>query len=170
MGKFSLSLPVVFSPCLLVPLCRPMAFLQCFHLPPLDGPYAAFDLFSRPIPPVQLEQLGNGVFREPAADDPGWHAAYKKSRHKKEFRSEHAEEIAQHEAAKQAFDTLGGKPIPKVAQLSKEYAALLAEKRAEYEKYKALRQEMITIRTAKQNVDRILGLEQEETHSTEISR
>ena len=86
------------------------------------------------------------------------YAAYKKSRHKKEFRAEHAEEIAQHEAAKQAFDALGGRPIPKVAQLSKEYAALLAEKRAEYEEYKALRQEMITIRTAKQNVDRILGL------------
>lgn len=98
------------------------------------------------------------------------YAAYKKSRHKKEFRTEHAEEIAQHEAAKQAFDALGGKPIPKVAQLSKEYDALLAEKWAEYEKYKVLRQEMITIRTAKQNVDRILGLEQETARSTEISR
>lgn len=86
------------------------------------------------------------------------YAAYKKSRHKKEFRAEHAEELAQHEAAKKAFDALGGKPIPKVAQLSKEYAALLAEKQAEYEKYKTLRQEMITIRTAKQNVDRILGI------------
>lgn len=86
------------------------------------------------------------------------YAAYKKSRHKKEFRAEHAEELAQHEAAKKAFDALGGKPIPKVAQLSKEYAALLAEKQAEYEKYKTFRQEMITIRTAKQNVDRILGI------------
>ena len=98
------------------------------------------------------------------------YAAYKKSRHKKEFRAEHAEELAQHEAAKQAFDALGGKPIPKVAQLSKEYAALLAEKRAEYENYKTLRQEMITIRTAKQNVDRILGPEQETVRSTEMNR
>ena len=57
-----------------------------------------------------------------------------------------------------------------MAQLSKEYAALLAEKRAEYEKYKALRQEMITIRTAKQNVDRILGLEQGTARSTEMNR
>ena len=31
------------------------------------------------------------------------------------------------EAAKRAFDALGGKPIPKVAQLSEQYAALLAE-------------------------------------------
>ena len=46
------------------------------------------------------------------------YAAYKKSRHKKEFLAEHGAEIAQHEAAKKAFDALGGKPIPKVAQLS----------------------------------------------------
>ncbi len=47
------------------------------------------------------------------------YAAYKKSRHKKEFRAEHADELQKHEAAKKAFDALNGKPIPKVAQLSK---------------------------------------------------
>ena len=85
------------------------------------------------------------------------YAAYKKSRHKKEFLEKHGDEIAQHEAAKKAFDALGGKPIPKVAQLSDEYAKLLAEKQAEYERYKTFRQEMLTFETAKQNVDRILG-------------
>ena len=87
------------------------------------------------------------------------YAAYKKSRHKKEFLAEHADEIAQHEAAKKAFDALDGRPILKVAQLSEEYAKLLNEKKAEYERYKAYRQDMITYETAKQNVDRILGLE-----------
>ena len=87
------------------------------------------------------------------------YAAYKKSRHKKDFLAEHGAEIAQHEAAKKAFDALGGKPIPKVAQLSGEYAALLQEKQEQYEQYKALRQDMITYQTALQNVDRILGLE-----------
>ena len=86
------------------------------------------------------------------------YAAYKKSRHKKEFLAEHGAEIAQHEAAKKAFDALGGKPIPKVAQLSEQYAALLAEKQEQYTQYKALRQDMISYRTAKQNVDKILGL------------
>ena len=86
------------------------------------------------------------------------YATYKKSRHKKEFLAEHGAEIAQHEAAKKAFDALGGKPIPKVAQLSQEYAALLAEKQEQYAEYKALRQDMIAYRTAKQNVDKILGL------------
>ena len=86
------------------------------------------------------------------------YAAYKKSRHKKEFLAEHGAEIAQHETAKKAFDALGGKPIPKVAQLSEQYAALLAEKQEQYTQYKALRQDMISYRTAKQNVDKILGL------------
>ncbi len=90
------------------------------------------------------------------------YAAYKKSRHKKEFRAEHEAEIAQHEAAKKAFDALGSKPIPKVAQLSQEYAELLAEKQREYEEYRAARQDMIAYQTAKQNVDKILGLELEE--------
>ena len=90
------------------------------------------------------------------------YAAYKKSRHKKEFLAEHGAEIAQHEAAKKAFDALGGKPIPKVAQLSQEYAALLAEKQERSAEYTALRQDMIDYRTMKQNVDKILGLVPEE--------
>ncbi len=84
---------------------------------------------------------------------------YKKSRHKKEYRTQHADEIRKHEAAKAAFDALGGRPIPKVAQLSEEYAALLAEKKERYEEYKVARKDMIDYQTAKQNVDRILGLE-----------
>ena len=90
------------------------------------------------------------------------YAAYKRSRHRKKFLAEHGAEIAQHEAAKRAFDALGGKPIPKVAQLSQEYAELLAEKQTQYEEYRAARQDMIAYQTAKQNVDKILGLELEE--------
>ena len=90
------------------------------------------------------------------------YAAYKKSRHKKEFLAKHGAEIAQHEAAKEAFDALGGKPIPKVAQLSEQYAALLTEKQQQYAEYMALRQDMISYQTAKQNVDKILGLVTEE--------
>ena len=90
------------------------------------------------------------------------YTAYKKSRHKKDFLAEHGVEIAQHEAAKKAFDALGGKSIPKVAQLSEQYAALLAEKQERYAEYKTLRQDMIVYRTAKQNVDKILGLKPKE--------
>ena len=94
------------------------------------------------------------------------YAAYKKSRHKKEFLTEHGDEIAKHEAAKKAFDALGERPIPKVAQLSQEYASLLAEKQEQYAEYRTLRQDMIDYRTMKQNVDKILGLAPEEQGHT----
>lgn len=57
------------------------------------------------------------------------YSEYKKSGQKNKFLAAHGDEIKMHEAAKAAFDALGGKTIPKVAQLSAEYAALLAEKR-----------------------------------------
>lgn len=98
------------------------------------------------------------------------YTAYKKSRHKKEFRIEHADELQKHEAAKAAFDALGGKAIPKVAQLSEEYAALLAEKKERYEEYKVARKEMIDYQTAKQNVDRILGVLPEQEKQKEQER
>lgn len=84
---------------------------------------------------------------------------YRKSRHKEQFRAAHADAIAKYEAAKAAFDNLGGKQIPKVAELNKEYAALLAEKKACYEEYKAARKEMLDYRAALQNVNKLLGLE-----------
>lgn len=49
-----------------------------------------------------------------------------------------------------------------MSQLSQEYGKLLEEKQALYEQYKTLRQDMIAYQTAKQNVDRILGLEMPE--------
>ena len=95
------------------------------------------------------------------------YAAYKKSCHKKEFLAEHETEIVQHEAAKKAFDALGGKPIPKVAQLSEQYTALLAEKQKQYVEYQTARRDMIAYRTAKANVDKILGLEMTEPDAKE---
>lgn len=62
-------------------------------------------------------------------------------------------------AAKAVFDALGGKPIPKVAQLSAEYAVLLAEKKEKYGEYKGVQKVMIDYQTAKRNVDMILGMD-----------
>lgn len=88
------------------------------------------------------------------------YAAYKRSRYRESFRNQHLEELKKHEAAKAAFDALGGKAIPKVAELSKEYAALLEEKKQCYEEYKMARQEMIDFQTAKRNVDVLLGMDE----------
>lgn len=86
------------------------------------------------------------------------YAEYKKSRHKKEFRAEHESELTMHEAAKAAFDALGGAKIPKIAQLQEEYTSLLSEKKERYEDYKTLKKEMIEYQSALQNIDRILNI------------
>lgn len=120
---------------------------------------------------AEIAQLKTHIIRYSKTRDV--YAAYKKSRHKKEFRAEHEAEIAQHEAAKRAFDALGGRPIPKVAQLSQQYAELLEEKKKEYGEYRTARQEMVTYRTAKQNIDKILGLdptEQEQQNEQKTER
>lgn len=95
---------------------------------------------------------------------------YQRTRNKEEYRTAHADEIEKHEAAKAAFDALEKKPLPKAAQLSEEYAALLAEKKACYEEYKAARKEMIEYRNAKHNVDQILGLTEEQDKDKETER
>ena len=86
------------------------------------------------------------------------YAAYKKARNKGKFRAEHRAEIEKHEAAKRAFDALGGKDIPKVAQLTEEYGRLLEEKQDRYEEYRSLKKEMLEYQTIRQNVDRILEM------------
>ena len=57
-----------------------------------------------------------------------------------------------------------------MVKFSEEHLAILVEKNAEYEEYRAARKEMIDYQTAKHNVDRILGLtplEQEKENSKE---
>lgn len=98
------------------------------------------------------------------------YAAYKKSRHKKEFRSAHENDLALHESAKAAFEALGGAPIPKVTQLSAEYAALVSEKKQCYEDYKTARKMMIDLQTAKQNIDRILSIDNTQKSHRETER
>lgn len=90
------------------------------------------------------------------------YAAYKKARNKGKFRAEHRAEIEKHEAAKKAFDALGGKAIPKVAQLTEEYGKLLAEKQSWYEAYRDLKKEMLEYQTIRQNVDRMLEMPEPE--------
>ena len=49
-----------------------------------------------------------------------------------EIREEHEEEILLHQAAKNAFDEMGVKKLPKVKDLQAEYAKLLEEKKKTY--------------------------------------
>ncbi|MCL2342720.1 MAG: relaxase/mobilization nuclease domain-containing protein [Firmicutes bacterium] len=83
---------------------------------------------------------------------------YRKAGYSKKFRELHMADILLHQAAKEAFDELGLKKLPTIASLRAEYAPLLEEKKRAYAEYRAAREEMRTLLTAKSNVDRLLGV------------
>lgn len=89
------------------------------------------------------------------------YVAYRKAGYSKKFLSEHGSDIALHKAAKQYFDAQGVKKLPTVKSLNAEYAALMAEKKAAYPEYRRAREDMKELLTAKANVDRFLGMEED---------
>ena len=93
------------------------------------------------------------------------YVAYRKAGYSKKFSEEHEQEILLHQAAKNAFDEMGVKKLPKVKDLQAEYAKLLEEKKKTYAEYRRSREEMRELLTAKANVDRLLNMETE--HDTE---
>jgi len=90
------------------------------------------------------------------------YVAYRKAGYSKKFREAHEEEILLHQAAKNAFDEMGVKKLPKVKELQTEYAKLLEEKKKTYSEYRRSREEMRELLTAKANVDRVLKMEVEQ--------
>lgn len=87
---------------------------------------------------------------------------YKKSGYSKKFFEAHREELTLHKAAKNAFNRLDGKKIPKVKDLSVEYGSVLAEKKKLYAEYRTQREEMKALLNAQRNVEMILGKEKQE--------
>ena len=79
----------------------------------------------------------------------------------------HEEEILLHQAAKNAFDEMGVKKLPKVKDLQAEYAKLLEEKKKTYAEYRRSREEMRELLTAKANVDRLLKMDEEQKKEQE---
>lgn len=57
------------------------------------------------------------------------YVAYRKSGYSRKFFEEHRESITIHKAAKDAFNKLGLKKLPRVKELSAEYAEVLAKRR-----------------------------------------
>ncbi len=90
------------------------------------------------------------------------YVAYRKAGYSKKFREEHEKKILLHQAAKNAFDEMGVKKLPKVKELQTEYAKLLEEKKKTYAEYRRSREEMRELLTAKANVDRVLKMEVEQ--------
>ena len=93
--------------------------------------------------------------------------AYRQAGYSKKFRQEHEAEILLHQAAKNAFDDMGVKKLPKVKELQTEYAKLLEEKKKIYAEYRRSREEMRELLTAKANVDRLLKMDEEQKQEKE---
>ncbi|MCH3972758.1 MAG: relaxase/mobilization nuclease domain-containing protein [Oscillospiraceae bacterium] len=89
------------------------------------------------------------------------YTAYRKAGYSKKFLAEHEADILLHKAAKKAFDELGVQKLPRVKELQIEYATLLEAKKKAYAEYQQARQEMQEVLTAKVNVDRLMGTEEQ---------
>ncbi len=92
------------------------------------------------------------------------YAQYRKltGRKKEKFYEQHSSEITACQAAKRYFNSLGLKRLPSMQSLKQEYAVLQAEKKKRYPEYRQAKEKMIELLTAKNNVERILGLMEKE--------
>ena len=90
------------------------------------------------------------------------YAGYRKAGYSKKYLAEHESDIIIHKAAKKAFDELGLKKLPTVKSLNAEYAELLAQKKTAYAEYNAAKKEMRELLIHKANVERILGLDEQD--------
>ena len=88
--------------------------------------------------------------------------AFVESGYSRKFEEQHRQEILLHKAAKEAFKKFEGQKLPKVKELSEEYAKILQEKRKLYESYKETRKEMMDYQIAKQDIDRFLEINEKQ--------
>lgn len=90
------------------------------------------------------------------------YVAYRKAGYSKKFLEEHREEITLHRAAKDAFDQMGVKKLPRVKELNAEYAEVLAQKKAAYPAYRKARAQMQEYLIAQRVAAVVLDKEQEQ--------
>lgn len=87
---------------------------------------------------------------------------YRKAGYSKKFLEAHREEITLHKAAKAAFDELGVKKIPKVKELSIEYAEVLTAKKQAYAEYRQVKNEAQELLIAQRNIASLYDAERKE--------
>ena len=95
------------------------------------------------------------------------YADYRKSGYSRKFYESHREAITLHKAAKDAFNELGIKKLPKVKDLSAEYAEVLADKKAAYAQYRNARTEMQDYLKAQKNVEQFLNQTRQEAEKAQ---
>lgn len=89
------------------------------------------------------------------------YVAYRKSGYSRKFFEAHRESITIHKAAKDAFDKLGVRKLPRVKELSAEYAEVLAGKKAAYPEYRKAREQMREFLFAQKVASALLEKERE---------
>lgn len=89
------------------------------------------------------------------------YADYKKSGYNKKFLEEHREGLTLHKAAKDAFNKLGVKKLPRVKDLTAEYSQILSEKKADYAEYQKAKKQMQEYLIAQKVTAVVLDREQE---------
>lgn len=87
---------------------------------------------------------------------------YRKAGYSKKFLEAHREEITIHKAAKAAFDELGAKKLPKIKDLSVEYAEVLAAKKQTYAEYRLAKNDAQELLIAQQNIASLYDAERKE--------
>ena len=87
---------------------------------------------------------------------------YKKSGYSKMFYADHERELILYNAARDAFDKLPDKKIPKIKELNVEYAERLSYKKELYSEYRQVKKEMQNFVTAKHNIDSFLRIQDTE--------
>lgn len=87
---------------------------------------------------------------------------YRKAGYSKKFLETHREEITLHKAAKAAFDELGVKKLPKVKELSIEYAKVLTAKNQTYAEYRQVKNEAQELLIAQRNIASLYNAERKE--------
>ena len=87
---------------------------------------------------------------------------YRKAGYSKKFLEAHREEITIHKAAKAAFDELGVRKLPRVKDLSIEYAEVLATKKQTYAEYRLAKSDAQELLIAQQNIASLYDAERKE--------
>lgn len=88
--------------------------------------------------------------------------AYRKAGYSKKFLEEHREEITLHKAAKQAFDALELQKIPRIKELSAEYAEILSGKKQLYHEYQKIKDEVQELLIAQKNIASLYDAERKD--------
>lgn len=89
------------------------------------------------------------------------YVAYRKAGYSRKFYEAHREALTLHKAAKEAFDQLEIKKIPKVKELNAEYAKVLESKKKTYAEYRKVRAEMQDYQIALKVAEACVGEEAE---------